>query len=206
MRRRLAVVLILVWAASALAKPPKNDNIAEAKRLFAEGTSAYNLAEYATAIEKYRAAYKLSPSPFLIYNIAQSYRLAKDFDNALTFYDSFLTQLPDAKNRAEVEGFMADLKQQIAARDRAAAEPPKTVVEPSPEPTRIPSPDRLPEPSPSSTAPPVAPASDGKRPIYKKWWFWAGVGAVAVGATVIAVSVSGGDGDPDTHFGRKDLF
>jgi len=217
MKRALAVALLLLSIHPAAARPaPRSDdpNAAEAKRLFAEGTAAYNLAEYATAIDKYKAAYKLVANPYLIYNIAQAYRLAKDFENALTFYDSFLTQLPAAPNRAEVEGFMTDLRKQIAARDLAAATPPKSVVgepQPSPSPdTKIPSPARVGDSVYGSRAPAPAAAVDrgGRRPLYKKWWFWAGVGAVAAGTVAIVVATSGGGGaaDPDTYFPRKDLF
>jgi hypothetical protein len=33
------------------------------------------------------------------------------------------------------------------------------------------------------------------RPIYKKWWFWAGTGVIAVGATVLVISATSSD-DP----------
>jgi tetratricopeptide (TPR) repeat protein len=186
---------------------PSPEQVAEAKRLFEEGTSAYNLAEYDKAVEKYKAAYRIVPNPYFIYNIAQAYRLAKDFDKSLQFYDSFLTQLPNTPNRAEVEGFMNDLKQQIAARDKAAQTNPKGPVNPGEPITKIPSPDKVTVGADSGTPTPQTPTDQSPhRPIYKKWWFWAGIGAVAVGATVLAVSASGGSSDPSTHFGRKDLF
>ncbi len=210
MQKVVSVAVVLVLALAAQAAPvAKPDPTAEAKRLYAEGTAAYNLSEYATAIEKYKAAYKLVPSPYLVYNIAQSYRLSKDFEQALEFYDKFLTQLPKAPNRAEVEGFITDLKAQIAARDQAAATPPKTVVEPPPgdsPPAAIPSPVKVAATTDTGKPEGPAPEGSGKRPIYKKWWFWAGIGAVAVGATVLAVTASGGNSDPDTHFPRKELF
>ena len=46
----------------------------------------------------------------------------------------------------------------------------------------------------------------GSRPIYKKWWFWAGIGAVAVGTAAVIVATSGGGDTPDSHFGTFDVY
>src|SRR4030095_809994 len=76
---------------------------AEAKRLFDEGTTAYDLGEFTKAAEAYRAAYKITRDPVLLYNIAQSYRLTNDLGQAAFFYKSYLRNVPAAPNRAEVE-------------------------------------------------------------------------------------------------------
>jgi len=46
----------------------------------------------------------------------------------------------------------------------------------------------------------------GSRPIYRKWWFWAGIGAVAVGTAAVIVATSGGGDTPDSHFGTFDVY
>ena len=57
-------------------------------------------------------------------------------------------------------------------------------------------------------APAVDSGGSSKKPIYKKWWFWAGVGAVAVGTVAIIAVSSGGGGReaPSSDFGAVDVF
>jgi hypothetical protein len=50
-----------------------------------------------------------------------------------------------------------------------------------------------------SKPPPLA-QHEQRKPIYKKWWFWAGASAVAIGLTVLTISMTSG-GDP---FGGAD--
>jgi hypothetical protein len=59
-----------------------------ARRHFEEGTKAFNLGEFERAAKEYRAAYNAKADPVFLYNIAQAYRLANDFSDALFFYKS----------------------------------------------------------------------------------------------------------------------
>jgi tetratricopeptide (TPR) repeat protein len=160
---------------------------AEAKKHFQRGLARYNLTEYKEAAIEFQAAYRLHPDPVFLYNLAQSYRLSNQPEEALRFYKTYLRAEPRATNRREVEGRISDLERQIAT-----APPPK------PEPT----PPPKPEPPPNLTAPAaIEPASTtvvatskpapARTPVYKKWWLWTVVGVVVAGAAVgIGVGVS----------------
>ncbi|MEO8214153.1 MAG: hypothetical protein ABI560_13215, partial [Myxococcales bacterium] len=87
------------WSAGGTDEP----NASEAKRHYEEGTKAFNLGEFARAIAEFKATYNVKPDPLLLYNIAQSYRLAGDAGQALFFYKSFLRNMPGASNRKDVE-------------------------------------------------------------------------------------------------------
>src|SRR5712692_5479417 len=100
---RTATLLVALVCGVAVARADDPKDAAEAKRHFEAGTSAFNLGEFARAAEEYRKAYKLRPDPVFLYNIAQAYRLAKDPNQALFFYRSFLRNMPNAPNRKEVE-------------------------------------------------------------------------------------------------------
>src|SRR3954469_20456115 len=128
-RSVLSAILLCLAIATAQAAPaidPAAD--AEAKRMYAEGTASYNLGEFGKAVESFKGAYKLKPDAVYLYNIAQSYRLMKDYDNAIFFYKSCLRNMPAAPNRVEVEGRMKEMqdasdkaKVDKAAADKAAA-------------------------------------------------------------------------------------
>src|SRR5437016_9022712 len=76
---------------------------AAARRAYDLGTKAYNLGDFPTAIAHYKDAYNNVAEPAFLYNIAQAYRLANDLPQALFFYKSYVRNLPDAGNRAEVD-------------------------------------------------------------------------------------------------------
>src|SRR5262249_30142314 len=82
--------------------------------------------------------------PIFLYNIAQAYRQKADFQKAIFFYRAYLREEPRARNRAEVEGRIADLQKQLDA------QPPP---QPEPEP-----PPPAPPPPPPAPAPRAAPA------------------------------------------------
>jgi hypothetical protein len=75
----LLVVSCLI-ATGAVAAPPAargaDDSQAKARAqaLLSEGTAAYGRGDYATALDKFTAAYRIFPSPKLWFNIGQANR------------------------------------------------------------------------------------------------------------------------------------
>jgi len=218
------------------ADPPKAANPrAEAKRLYDEGTKHYNLAEYPQAIEKYRAAYALVPEPTLLFNIAQSYRLAGDFRLARTFYKNYLNNAPNAPNRKLVDEKIAEMNDLLAKQERAATGPPTSTMEPdkiektppaehptatAATATTTTTPPPATEPAATTTTTETQPTAaattqkpaDKPTPLYKKWWLWTIVGgvvvvgvAVGVGAGV-AASSSSPVSAPASDFGNTRIF
>jgi hypothetical protein len=138
----VAVVGVMGLAAPAGAAEPAQPGDAasiQARKHYEEGTKAFNLGEFARAITEFRAAYNAKPDPLLLYNIAQSYRLAGDAVQAAFFYKSFLRNMPNAPNRKEVEGRIKVLEKQIGEQRKdpgpaptAVSPPPTTGTQPPP--------------------------------------------------------------------------
>src|SRR5262245_44579908 len=83
------------------ASPPANPGTmtdeqkkAEARRLYEAGLGAYNLGNFDEAIKSFSDAYALSAAPGLLFNIAQSHRLKKDYERATYFYQTYLRLKP----------------------------------------------------------------------------------------------------------------
>lgn len=172
--RSLFAVVIIVVATAASADP-----VASARQHFQKGTTLYELSKFHEAAAEYEEAYQAKPDPALLFNIGQAYRLAGESEAALRSYRSYLHKVPDAANRAEVEGYIERLQKAI---DEHKATPPAATT-PAPAPT--------PPPPTTATAPPsnqalvASPAPPAERkPLYKQWWLWTAVGVVVAGGAV----------------------
>ena len=121
----------LTWTAPARAADPSEDRVAQAKALLQEANVQYAVGEFLQAAEKYQAAYKLKPDPALLYNAAQSYRMAGNNEKALLLYKNYVLFYPSAKNVPNVEQQIAKLQEAIAAQEKAKTQPPTTTETPA---------------------------------------------------------------------------
>lgn len=103
---------------------------AEAKRLYEAGLSAYNLGNFDDAIKAFSDAYALSAAPGLLFNIAQSHRLKKDYERATYFYQTYLRLKPDAPNRVDVEQRLEEMAKLIEEQKKMERRPPEGTVTP----------------------------------------------------------------------------
>jgi tetratricopeptide (TPR) repeat protein len=171
----------------------------QARELFQKAEMSFNLGRFADALADYQGAYEAKPLPAFLFNIAQCYRNLKNYERARFFYRRYLTLDPHSANRHLVEDLIAEMTRAIdkgdgsaAAASGAAAPGAATAVNLVP-----------PEPTAPVAAPVVLAQADAAappqsaRPIYKRWWFWAGVGGVVAGAIITGIVVT----RPDTPQG-----
>jgi len=201
-----AVIASILTARSAGAA---DDEPAEAKAHYNKATAHFAVGEYKEAAAEYEAAFKIHQHPALLYNAAQSHRLAGDNQKALTLYKNLVKLYPSTKYAADSKERIQKLEQAIASTQSPPNGPASieggggtapgpvgdtpTSMKPAPAPVPTlagaPAPSASPSgPAASLVAAPAPPADE--RPIYKKWWFWAGAGAVAVVAVVVIVAAS----------------
>ena len=86
-----------------------------AQALLREGTAAYGRGDYATALDKFNAAYRIFPSPKLWFNIGQANRDLGRPVEAVAAFDRFLRDAPDApaETLAEARRSAAELKTKL---------------------------------------------------------------------------------------------
>jgi len=164
--------------------PAFADATTEARMHFSKGSAHYAVGEFAEAAEEYQAAYKLKPESALLYNAAQAYRFAGNYEKALVLYRNYVLFYPNAPNLAEVNSQIAKMKDAIAAK----TSPPTGTVEPGAKVTPS-QPEVKPVPPASNTKDStlvvgVRASAPSKTPVYKKWWLWTIVGVVVAGAVV----------------------
>ncbi len=153
MRRSLYLTLLLGLAGLALARPaqatPTPDDKAAARVHYEKGTRLYNLGDFIAAADEYKEAYKIVAEPVILYNIAQFYRMAKNYDQALFFYRSYERNLTNPAAKREVETRIHKVELLMAAAPRPD-EPTTTKSEPSPT---------------ATTKPPTTPTATKSNPV-----------------------------------------
>lgn len=183
---RTLTILVLALACAA---PAAADDAADARQHYQAATRHFAVGEFADAAKEYQAAYKLKEDPALLFNAAQSWRLAGDNQKALVLYKNYLQFYPNASNIDAVRDQISKLEEAIQAAEQAKTAPPTNTVEPGAAGTA-----QSAAPAPAPAAAPAnavtAQAPEPEKPLYKKWWFWTAVGGgAAVIAVVVAVAV-----------------
>jgi tetratricopeptide (TPR) repeat protein len=197
-RSRPERVWLPVWLAAVLAVAPLGARAAgaetpsrteaQARVKFAEGNTAYDLAEFQKALDAYSEAYRLVSLPGFLFNIAQCHRQLGHAERAAFFYRRYLalskTEPPNAPLVREL----------IAEMDAAAApkEPPKPALRAQ---TEAAAERRVKQDAERRRAVPLAPKASAEvassESLARKWWVWAGAGAVALlagGAIYVATA------------------
>ncbi len=185
---------LLLASANARAAEGGTSDADEARAFHEKAKAAFALSHYDQAAEFFEKAFELKSDPALLYNAAQSHRLAGNKQRALTLYQNYLRVYGRDERRPQIELRIEELKKAIE-KDRSevpvpppAGWPPGTTgpgatgkagtpsnlraAEPArplpPAPSATPSPAPAPialAPMPASAPPPaVAPASSSGTP------------------------------------------
>lgn len=151
-----------------------------------DARQAFAAGQYQQALDLYAELYADKVHPTYLRNIGRCYQNLKQPEKAINAFRDYLRQAKGvtAAERAEVEGYIAEMealqKQQAAAAAAAAAPPPKPEpilpVVPPVDPNRAGGTVEVERPLPP---PPPQPT-----PFYKKAWFWSVVGVAVVGGVV----------------------
>jgi tetratricopeptide (TPR) repeat protein len=97
----------------------------EARSLFLEGRSSYELGRYEDAIAKWESAWRLSQRNLLLFNLANAYERAGMLSEALEHLTRYRTAAPSEEHVAldtRVAFLEARLASQLAEADRESAE------------------------------------------------------------------------------------
>jgi tetratricopeptide (TPR) repeat protein len=116
------LLALAVLVAVAHADPDRQQRANDA---FLKGQLAYNDGHYAEAIEQFQYAYDLVPDPAYLFNIAQSYRLAKNCLKAAEHYGRFLAKVPNPPKVEKIRAWYDEAR-------ACAANQPEPVPAPAP--------------------------------------------------------------------------
>jgi tetratricopeptide (TPR) repeat protein len=186
--------LLLLASATALAAD-------DAKAHYQKATAHFAVGEYHDAALEYEEAFKLKQDPAILFNAAQSFRLAGENQQALLLYNNLIKLYPSTQYAKDSKERIEKLAQATTA-PPAATPPPVTPIPPAAPVVVAPPPAIEPAAPPTGASATVVssppPSTSEAHPVYTRWWFWTAIGVVAAGAviTAIAVSSSGGSAGP----------
>jgi tetratricopeptide (TPR) repeat protein len=103
---------------------------AEARKAFEEGVAAYQTGDYKLASERFGEAQLLKPHPEVLLNLAQSQLKAKQFAEAATHFQAYLTQT--RRDNPTAQNGLSDAKTQVAEVAVLAPEGAEVVVDQTP--------------------------------------------------------------------------
>src|SRR5689334_607812 len=88
-RASLGLAVVVLLGVLSAASGARADDRAEARAHYDKATAAYALGRYADAASEFEQSFALKPDPALLYNAAQSYRLAGKKERALELYRNY---------------------------------------------------------------------------------------------------------------------
>jgi tetratricopeptide (TPR) repeat protein len=180
MRSLFALVVALAVASPCVALAQQLDPDEEAaRRHFERGLTHYDAGEYQAALAEFDAVKRFHDSPALDYNIARCYDRLERYQEAVTAYERYVTQKPDAPDAPMTRERIATLRKRLGSPAEAPAPP-----------TPAPAP---PTPAPAIAATPATPIDDGARPhsSLRRWAAPIAIGAGALAAAAIGAGLLG---------------
>ena len=117
--RALSASALVAIALAVVPLPALADNAwsggvpAKARALAERGRASHDAGDYAAAIAAFTQAYVMAPSPALLFNLAQAYRLQGDCDDAALMYRRYLATNPSPEGRALAEMHLASVERCI---------------------------------------------------------------------------------------------
>jgi outer membrane biosynthesis protein TonB len=149
----IAALLLCATAASA-------DDRSVAREHYIKASKAFDLGLYDEAITEYMAAYKAKDDPALLFNLAQSHRLAGHAAEALRFYRVYLLKNPNTRYRDEVQEKIVELQRLVDQQKKTQQMPPDHVIPLTPQTASSARPVEKPAPPPTAEKPATTPEAN----------------------------------------------
>ena len=179
---RLLVLAAALLSATAQAAPkrppapaahdPKQEKVARAH--FDRAEKAFNLGNFDAALAGYQAAYEALPLPAFLFNIAQCHRNLRNREQAVFFYQRYLSLAPDAPNRGVVQELIAEQKRLLEYEQPAEPDDKRVDLNARPEPT-----------DPTVASLDERPAEDRGKWKKARWYLLGALGVALIGGVAL---------------------
>ena len=110
----LLISALAVLTATGTALADKKKTKREADRHFKTGVKLFDEAKYSEALAEFEQAYALKPHPLVLYNLAASHRALSQYDQAVDFYNRFISEGKGVVDRRRLRRGKKELKALLA--------------------------------------------------------------------------------------------
>jgi tetratricopeptide (TPR) repeat protein len=121
---------LALWVQLAAAEEPATRDLAQSKSFFKAGAAAYEMGDYAAAIQALDAAYALTPLPGVAFSLAQAERRQyfvsherSHLERAIELYRTYLRAVETGGRRADATDALGQLEPLAALSAPADAAP-----------------------------------------------------------------------------------
>jgi tetratricopeptide (TPR) repeat protein len=91
--------------------PPSDDEVtAEARTFFERGVAMFRRGRFDSALTAFVAAYRFSPLPEVVYNLAIVSERTEHIQDAIDYYREYLRAVPNDPDRASIETTIHELE------------------------------------------------------------------------------------------------
>ncbi len=101
-----AAIAVAPLSASAQEPAPPEVVPAKARALADKGRAFHDAGDYGNAIIAFKEAYVMAPSPGLLFNLAQAYRLQGNCDDAAMMYRRYIATDPSVEGKTIAQGHL----------------------------------------------------------------------------------------------------
>jgi hypothetical protein len=126
-QRAFALFVAVLFRTSFAAAEVATDKVTQARAHYEDGVRKFNLGKLDEAAGEFQAAYELSGNDDLLFNVAQTWRLAKKWERARFFYKAYLAAFRrrgvDPPERELAEQRIAEVSQQLETMQTSKSEP-----------------------------------------------------------------------------------
>jgi PEGA domain len=105
-----AVLAIALLSSAAAAQAPSAQDKARARELYTQGQQLFRQGEFTTAQRAFEDAFRAVPNPIVLLSIAECQVRNEEFAGAVNSLKTYLTEKPNAPDRAQVESQIASLE------------------------------------------------------------------------------------------------
>jgi tetratricopeptide (TPR) repeat protein len=124
MNARGIAIVALAGALFATGPAYADRSMRDARAHFKRAEAALAEGRFQEALTSYQAAYEAQPLPGLLFNIAQCYSQLQMPEQAIFFFERYLTLAPDSPNRERTMALITTQRERLQAAAKPATPPP----------------------------------------------------------------------------------
>lgn len=155
MRIRIASLVVVLLCAFGSVAQAQDESLNRAREFFDKAQTLFEAGTYEKAAEYFEKAYDARKFPQFLFNIGVCHEKLQKYQLAIDYYNRYLAEKPEAKDKGELRERIEVLKREIKRLEEEAKK-----VPPPPDPNAPPPDPNAPPPNPNAKKEPPKPSEE----------------------------------------------